>query len=118
SKSKWPSVKTLVNILITFGLTTLAWIFFRAENISHAIQYIKSIYNTSLFSFPEIRPKNLLVLLILFIGIEWLGRRDQYAIETLGFTWKRPLRLVFYYVIIITIFWFNRNEQTFIYFQF
>ncbi|WP_417875156.1 MBOAT family O-acyltransferase [Xanthomarina gelatinilytica] len=118
SKSKWPSAKTLVNILITFGLTTLAWIFFRAENISHALQYLKGIGNASLLSIPEIRPTYLLVLLIFFITIEWLGRRDQYAIETLGFTWKRPLRLVFYYVIIITIFWFNRNEQTFIYFQF
>lgn len=118
SESKWPSAKTLVNILITFGLTTLAWIFFRAENISHALQYLKGIGNASLLSIPEIRPTDLLVLVIFFITIEWLGRRDQFAIEAFGLQWKRPLRLAFYYMLIILIFWFSKNEQTFIYFQF
>ncbi|HCY82977.1 MAG TPA: membrane-bound O-acyltransferase family protein, partial [Xanthomarina gelatinilytica] len=115
---KWPSIKALLNILLTFGLTTLAWIFFRAENINHAFQYLKGIFNKSLFSMPEIRPTNILVLLIVFIAMEWLGRRNQYAIETFGLQWKRPLRLAFYYTIIILIFLFSRNEKTFIYFQF
>lgn len=118
SHKKWPSLKALLNILLTFGLTTLAWIFFRAANISHALQYIKGICNSSLFSIPEVRPTDLMVLLICFISIEWLGRRNQYAIETIGLKWKRPIRLVFYYSLIILIFWFNRNDQTFIYFQF
>src|SRR5690606_22370302 len=115
---KWPSLKALLNILLTFGLTTLAWIFFRAENINHAFQYLKGIFNKSLFSMPELRPTNILVLLIVFIAMEWLGRRNQYAIETFGLQWKRPLRLAFYYTIIILIFLFSRNEKTFIYFQF
>ncbi|WP_417858956.1 MBOAT family O-acyltransferase [Xanthomarina gelatinilytica] len=115
---KWPSIKAILNILLTFGLTTLAWIFFRAENINHAFQYLKGIFNKSLFSMPELRPTNILVLLIVFIAMEWLGRRNQYAIETFGLQWKRPLRLAFYYTIIILIFLFSRNEKTFIYFQF
>jgi len=115
---KYPSIKTLLNILLTFGLTTLAWIFFRAENINHAFQYIKGICNTSLFSIPEIRPTDLIILLISFIGIEWLGRRNQYALETFGLKWKTPIRICFYYVLIFLIFWFSGNDQTFIYFQF
>ncbi|MEM5564588.1 MBOAT family O-acyltransferase [Psychroserpens sp. AS72] len=114
----WPSFKSFSKILMTFSLTTLAWIFFRAENITHAFQYIKGIFNTSLFSIPEIRPTNILVLLVLFIAIEWIGRRNQYAIETLGFQWKRPLRLTFYYALILIILLYSKNENTFIYFQF
>jgi hypothetical protein len=113
-----PTVKSFLNIIFTFGLTTFAWIFFRAENINHAFHYIKGILNRSLFSFPEIRPTNVMVLLFLFIGLEWAGRRNKYALEKLGFTWKRPVRLAFYYALIVIIFWFSRNEQTFIYFQF
>ncbi|MGV8813801.1 MAG: MBOAT family O-acyltransferase [Gelidibacter sp.] len=113
-----PSLKSFLNIILTFGLTTLAWIFFRSENINHAFLFIEGIFNRSLFSIPEIRPTNILVLLVLFITLEWAGRRNLYAIERLGFKWKRPIRLAFYYGLIIIIFWFSRNEQTFIYFQF
>lgn len=115
---KWPSIKSIASILATFTLTTFAWIFFRAETMTHAFQYIKGICSTSLFTIPEVRPTNVIALLILFIGIEWFGRRQQYALETLGLNWKRPIRLVFYYSLLLIIFWFSRNEQTFIYFQF
>lgn len=101
-----------------FGLTTLAWIFFRAENITHAFQYIKGICNINIFSIPEIRPTNLLLLIVFFLIIEWWGRRDKYALESFALKWKRTIRLAFYYLLIILIFTFSRNNQTFIYFQF
>ncbi|WP_460219703.1 MBOAT family O-acyltransferase [Psychroserpens sp. MEBiC05023] len=114
----WPSTKELLGILLTFGLTTIAWIFFRAESISHALSYLKELCDWSIFSIPEIRPTYLIFLITLFLVIEWIGRRNQYAIESIGIKWKRPIRLGFYYILIIVIFWFNRNEQAFIYFQF
>ncbi|WP_452231444.1 MBOAT family O-acyltransferase [Lacinutrix sp. MEBiC02595] len=117
-KSRFPSIKESVQILVTFILTTLAWIFFRAENINHALQYIKDIFDLSIFSIPQIRPTDLFVLLSFFLSIEWLGRRNQYALETFGLQWNRSIRILFYYVLVILIFWFSRNDQTFIYFQF
>ena len=96
----------------------MAWIFFRAESISHAIAYIKGIVSWSLFSIPQIRPRDLLILIILFLSIEWMGRRNKFALEAFGVNWKRPFRLFFYYTLIILIFWYSRDEQTFIYFQF
>lgn len=116
--SSFPSVKAIFQIALTFTLTTLAWIFFRAENLTHALEYISGIVNTSLFSVPEIRPTDLFMLLIFFLGIEWIGRRDLYALEKFGLRWKRPFRLSFYYLLIIMIFWYSQNEQEFIYFQF
>nr|WP_321223013.1 MBOAT family O-acyltransferase [uncultured Psychroserpens sp.] len=116
--SKLPTLKALSKILLTFSLTTLAWVFFRAENVTHAIQYLSGIFSTSLFSIPQVTPTYLILLILLFITIEWLGRRNQHALETLFFKSKRPFRLTFYYTLIILIFWFSKNEQTFIYFQF
>ena len=106
-----PSIKELSFMLLTFGLTVFAWIFFRAENISHAFSYISEIFSTSFFTIPEIRPRNLILLIMFFVLIEWFGREGQYAIAHLGLKWKRPVRYAMYYAIIIAIFWFGGKEQ-------
>lgn len=113
-----PSLKEVSFMLLTFGLTVFAWIFFRAKNIEHAISYISKIISSSLFTIPEIRPRYLIFLIMLFVLIEWLGREGQYAISKLGLNWNRPYRYAMYYAIIIAIFWFAGKEQQFIYFQF
>jgi hypothetical protein len=59
-----------------------------------------------------------LILISIFVLIEWWGRDNNYAIERVGLRWKKPLRYMFYYAIIISIFWFGGQEQQFIYFQF
>ena len=117
-----PSIKELSFMLLTFGLTVFAWIFFRAENIGHALDYISKILSISLFEIPKFSGmKNALITIILtciFVLIEWLGREQQFAIQNFGIKWKRPLRYAMYYAIIIAIFWFGGKEQQFIYFQF
>ena len=117
-----PTIKELSFMLLTFGLTVFAWIFFRANNIGHAISYISGILTPSLFTIPKfdgMRHALITIILVgLFISIEWKGREGQYAIAHLGIKWKRPLRYAMYYAIIIAIFWFGGKEQQFIYFQF
>ncbi|MBX2932096.1 MAG: MBOAT family protein [Chitinophagaceae bacterium] len=108
----------LPKILLTFSLTVFAWIFFRAENISHALSYISGIFSKSVFSLPSIRPYYLILLIALFMLVEWLGRKQQYALAEFGLRWKRPFRYAMYYAIIVAIFWFAGKEQQFIYFQF
>ncbi len=114
----FPSIKTIASIFLTFSLTVLAWIFFRAESVSHAISYITEIGSSSLLTLPEIRPTYLLFLIAIFMTIEWLGREGQYALEKLALSWRKPFRYVFYYALIFAIFYFVREEQQFIYFQF
>jgi len=114
----FPSFKDFISIAITFSLTVFAWIFFRAESLAHAFQYVSQIFSRSFFSIPTIRPTNLLILLIIFILIEWLGREKEYAIASLGLKWKPVFRYAFYYIIIILVFWFGGKESEFIYFQF
>jgi hypothetical protein len=113
-----PSLREAFYILITFGLTTLAWIFFRAENLGHAMSYISELFSTSIFTFPEIFPKYKIILIVLFLIMEWLGREEQFAIARLVLKWPSSIRYGFYYAIIFIVIWFGDKEQQFIYFQF
>ena len=113
-----PTMKEFLQMSITFSLAVFAWIFFRAENLTDAFLYLNGILSISLFSIPTIKPFFLILLIFIFITIEWIGREEQFALAKLGFTWKRSIRQLMYYAIIIAIFWFGGKEQQFIYFQF
>jgi len=109
-------------MLLTFSLTVFAWIFFRANNLGHALNYISEILSPSLFVIPKFaglkEALTTMILVGIFVLIEWRGREGQYAIEHIGHNRKRSLRYAMYYAIIITICWFYGKEQEFIYFQF
>ena len=113
-----PGLREGAGMLLTFVLTTLAWVFFRAENLSHAMEYFGNMASVSLISFPQMLPKQLLVLIMFLLVIEWLGRHDQYALEKRCAKWPKWVRLGFYYILIGLIFFMGRSEQDFIYFQF
>jgi D-alanyl-lipoteichoic acid acyltransferase DltB (MBOAT superfamily) len=113
-----PSAKEFLNIMITFFITTLAWIFFRANTITEALDYMGRLIDRSLLSIPQVRPTFLIVLIGLFIGVEWLGRRQLYAIEALWLRYPKPVRWSLYYLIVMLIFLYGGKEQEFIYFQF
>jgi alginate O-acetyltransferase complex protein AlgI len=116
----FPSFNELLSIIITFGLTVFAWIFFRSENLGHAVNFVKRIFSDSLFTRPDIKMKIffLIPFVFLFLIIEWFGREQQFAIEKIAFNKPRPVRWSFYLIIIMSIFLFQGKEQAFIYFQF
>ncbi|MFM2286168.1 MAG: hypothetical protein RLZZ543_1665 [Bacteroidota bacterium] len=118
ANSYLPSFRELRGMLITFSLTVFAWIFFRAQDLTHAFLYIKRMFTVGLFERPNLFPTSVFVLLLLFILIEWSGRKNNYALEQFGSTWKRPVRWIFYYALVASILFLGGKEQTFIYFQF
>ncbi len=113
-----PSLKETFSIIITFSLTVFAWIFFRADSITHAFSIITEIFSNSLLTVPVLFPKVTFLLIILFMSIEWIGRTQEFAIAKIGILWKRPLRWLMYLIIITFIILFSGKEQQFIYFQF
>lgn len=118
-----PSFKDFIAIVATFLLTAFAWIFFRADNVGHAVGFISEIFSTSFFTIPKFvnkMPFLLTALLIfLFFTIEWLGREQKFALENIGSNWKKRYRIIFYYIIVLVIMIFgNFKENQFIYFQF
>jgi len=117
-----PNIREFIAVVITFTITTFAWIFFRAESMSHAFGYIAGIFNESIISYTSI-DKNVkvltcIILVIFFVIIEWIGRDKQYAIEGFGKTKYRLFNWSIYYILIILIFVFGGAQQDFIYFQF
>jgi alginate O-acetyltransferase complex protein AlgI len=120
-----PSLREFLQMLITFSLTTFAWIFFRSISMDAAIHYVEGIFSKSLFSIPRIPAAyargaiTTLCLIAGFILMEWLGREQHYAIARIGYNWRRPLRWSVYAFIIFLIGMFMQTIETpFIYFQF
>ncbi len=116
-----PTLRELFSMLLTFGLTVLAWVFFRADSVGHAWSYLTGMAQQpqTYFSGDTYSPYwRELTMIAVFIVIEWWGRGGKYALESLGTSWPRPLRWSFYYAVCIAVFYFGGNEQEFIYFQF
>ena len=109
-------------MLLTFGLTVLAWVFFRAESIADAFIYLSGIFSSSLFTAPGIGSfkglQTLLYLLIFFNIIEWFGRKGEFAFEAIE-SRPRLIRWSSYIFVVFLIGMYIQTEETpFIYFQF
>lgn len=114
----FPSFAEAGQMGFTFLLTVIAWVFFRADNVQQAFSYIAHIASSSLLNTPEVLPKKTILLLLLFLLVEWLQREKQHALEFQEFRIPRPLRWSIYYAILFIIIWFGGIQQQFIYFQF
>lgn len=117
-----PSGKEFFSILTTFAMTVFAWIFFRAENMAHAVEYIRGMVSPSLFSMPQfsmgINEYRTIILVLLFVAVEWIGREHEYAIQNVR-ALKQPLRYAVYYAVTMGIIAFGSfQDNPFIYFQF
>jgi alginate O-acetyltransferase complex protein AlgI len=113
-----PKFKDVIMIGITFCLTVFAWIFFRSASLEHAFLYITTMFSVSFFSVPTLMPYVLLLLLFIFMLIEWLGREEQFAIAKIGLKLPRAIKWGFYYALLFAIYYYAGSEQQFIYFQF
>ncbi len=119
----FPNLKELSFMVLTFGLTVFAWIFFRANTIAHAISYISEILSGSLFTIPNFegvgKAFTTSVLVVIFVLVEWQGREGQYAIANLGQLRNLPIRWSLYALLLFSIGMFMPSvESPFVYFQF
>ncbi len=113
-----PSIRDAISILGTFGLTVLAWIFFRSPDIKHAVYYLGEIFSSSFFNTPAPVSVTTIMFILFFLVLEWLGREQPFAIAQCWFYSTKTLRYSFYYLLLAVIFLFAGVSQDFIYFQF
>lgn len=112
-----PSFKEFFKILLTFGLTCFAWIFFRAESMTQAVLYIRRIIDPALFSIPKPFPDKVLALVGFMLTIEWMNRGKVHGLEIERFNpWIR--RILYLVVIYVILRYANFGNNEFIYFQF
>ena len=118
-----PSAREIFGMFTTFILTVFAWIFFRAENLNHALNYIKKIFvGDSIFIMPQFYNRfealTILCLIVCFLFFEWVGRENKFAIEEFK-SYNKTLKWIIYLTIFFMIFnMASNNDSTFIYFQF
>jgi alginate O-acetyltransferase complex protein AlgI len=118
-----PSLKEVALMGLTFVITVLTWIFFRAESIGHATQYILDLFThpgSFLLLSNYTAYATVLNWIVVFLIIEWLGRRNQYALEGLDVLKQPMLRWMFYFLLMMVILYqfSNSTPQEFIYFAF
>lgn len=116
----WPHPGELIQMLATFSLVCLGWIFFRAENLPHALGYLNAMLTKLTLDISPWKENAVLLFGIgLLIWIEWLQRDQQHAF---AFDDHRPGRLARAGLYIITAFsillFSPQQESPFIYFQF
>lgn len=118
AKRWYPSPKELVQMLVTFLLVALAWVFFRAESIGHAVEVLERLGYGRFFKHTGLIPQRLYVAVGILVLIEWFGRRDEHALERLFLGWPRGLRWGIYLALALLVVVYQGPKQVFIYFQF
>lgn len=122
-----PGVADLLRMTSTFLLVSLAWVFFRAESLAHAVAYLKRMFSSAMLESPvkdvwAINTGNHVIYLSLaligFTILEWVQRDKQHALQLRTARLPRVVRWSVYYSIIIVCFFMNGAQQDFIYFQF
>ncbi len=116
-----PSFRELVQMLFTFCLTCIAWVFFRADNMHQAVSYLLGMTEFR-SGMDAITSNKKFMLLGCGLGIltvvlfEWLQRRKAHALEQLPM--PAPARWVIYLVLGVAVISFFGSQKQFIYFQF
>ena len=122
AEGRWyPNLKEILQMGLTFFLVIIGWVFFRAESIAMAFDYLGRIFSVSLFSLPFLINRAfylpLFISIIILLVVEWLQRNKQHALELKSAN-LRVLQYVIYLVLIGLIFWLGGEPEQFIYFQF
>jgi D-alanyl-lipoteichoic acid acyltransferase DltB (MBOAT superfamily) len=115
-----PSLRELIQIGLTFFLTVIAWIFFRAESVGDALQYLSIVFSKSLFVYPEVgvgMERTLAFILVLLL-VEWVQREKQHGLQIESRANNAVFRWGAYYALLFAIVQLGGSPQQFIYFQF
>ncbi len=125
SQGIFPAGKDILNIIGTFLLSAFAWIFFRAESMTHAFQYVKGIFDSTFQAddyFSDVQWGNIAItfsLIVFFTVVEWYGRFGLYGLQHIFSKQHRFIRWGFYSgLVFLIIIYYQVERSPFIYFQF
>lgn len=112
-----PNFKEMLQMLCTFILACIAWVFFRADEVKIAGRYLYRLFTDLTFDIEFISNDRytveLLLLIAIFIIIEWVHKRYEHPFQG---KWKF-VKLAFILLLIFTQGAYS-NPNDFIYFQF
>jgi D-alanyl-lipoteichoic acid acyltransferase DltB (MBOAT superfamily) len=113
----WPSLRELTGIATTFAAVCIAWVFFRADSLAHAGEYLAGLGRMHSEVEPSSRMLIAALVLPLTLGVDWLATGAHFDRSRV---WQAPtFRWTVYFVAcaMILLSWSDESTQ-FIYFQF
>ena len=114
----WPSFAEFRNMLQTFVLINISIILFKAESVSQAVEFFGRIFSKSIIHYPKNAQPFFILVITLFLIIEWGQRNKQHVLEGLNLQMSKPVRWALYSFLIMSIMVFTGHEEPFIYFKF
>lgn len=115
-----PNLKELAQMLWTFAIVCVAWVFFRAENLTQALDYLTRMFTDFDFQTRLFRKNIWLFLGIgLMFAVEWFQREKQHGFQFDDLKISRLVRGTAYILAALAILLFApQGASNFIYFQF
>ena len=117
-----PTLKELGQMLLTFFLVVIGWIIFRSESVGQSLDYMRRIFEVSLFSIPWLMTRDyyfpLFIAIIILVLVEWRGRHDEHALAIMNILPSRVRPIVYYALLSFTYCFAPMGNTQFIYFQF
>ena len=109
-----PTFNEFLQVVITFLLVTIGWVFFRSETIKDSIGYLISMIS-DISTFTHLSPKIGFYTLILIL-VDWTQRYNE---RSLFFNFPKFLFKIFVLIcIVLILISFKNDSQQFIYFDF
>ena len=123
AQGSWlPSLRDAYDMLFTFTLVCIAWVFFRADNLTAAVGIFKSIFSSSILVMPFKLRSGYMFYTVLCIALlllmEWSTRERQYGLQLDGMLPKWARMTIYYGVVALIIAFAPITGGSFIYFQF
>ena len=122
-KTQWyPSIKEVMQMLLTFALAVFGWIIFRANGMESLVTWLDGICSPSLLTIPWLMNKYfyipLLISVLVLLVVEWSNRTKDHALQ-IDTIKSRLVRWGIYLCLIFMMFVMaNIDNAQFIYFQF
>ena len=119
-KSGIPTIKEVLQVLLTFALVSFSRIFFRSPTVTDAFGYLKRIMTEVSFE-NYLHPKgyrmiDFSILILVFTLYEYLIRKDER--RPFKFKNKSARTMIYSLMILAMILFYDNTGKSFIYFQF
>ena len=111
--TKFPSLKEIIQVVITFFFVTIGFVFFRSETLNDSILYINKLFFE--FNLSPVPIKGVFYVLIL-IFFDIIFKKNSRHIMNFNSPFK--LKMVVLFLLIMIFVHFSANQPSFIYFQF
>jgi len=110
-------LKNFFQIILTFFLVTIGWVFFRSPSIAVALDYLQGMFTPSSFHGAPFKLNVIFLACVFLLATEWFRRKSLHGLSVERL--PKLIRWSLYLGITFIIFQFGAmNNSSFIYFAF